>query len=318
MIPVHPKPIRELTSRRPSTSGSLAGHACLVALLGIACVSPLLISSQAEAQVIHFKGPLAEAPAVKGLRLYREKRFVLKPHFSFSLQDEYSRTLGIGLTANYHLFDWLGLGFWGMFGAAHITTNLTDEVQAAGQTTERNALSLPSRQRFSDQIGKIQWAFTPQVTWIPLRGKIALFQKFFVDTDFYVFGGGGFVGVEQRADTAAGTCATAPVLDASGNPTDAESEACIQSQTARTSSLQFAPTFGAGLSAYINDWIGVYLEWRGLPFAWNTGGTDERGEDPRNEFPDGVIDGEDSIFRFNHFVNVGVSFAIPRAIRVRE
>ena len=41
---------------------------------------------------------------------------------------------------------------------------------------------------------------TPQVTFSPFRGKLALFQKLFVDTDLYVHGGVAFVGVKERED----------------------------------------------------------------------------------------------------------------------
>ncbi len=296
------------------TAGSLT---CLLVALALSAASSLAPHA-VHAQTIHIEGPLAGAPAVRELRLYREGRLTLRPHFAFTLQDEYARTIGLGLNVDYHIWDWLGLGVWGMFGAFHPSTNLTDQISSVGQTTDLNALSLPTRERFPDQIGKLQWAAMLQATWIPLRGKLALFQKLFVDTDFYLFGGAGVVGVEERADTQPGVCATAPVGDGS----DADT-ACLQSQIRRQSSIKFAPTFGAGLSVYINQWIGVFFEWRALPFAYNAGGTDERGSDGRGgssggDFPDGVIDGQDSIFRVNHMLNVGATFALPRKAKVTE
>ena len=294
---------------------------CLAHVLvaGLGLISALgLEPTAAQAQTIHIEGPLAGAPAVRQLRLYREGRLTLRPHLAFTLQDEYARTIGLGLNVDYHIWDWLGLGVWGMFGAFHPTTNLTDQISSIGQTTDLNALSLPSRERFQEQIGKLQWAAMLQATWIPLRGKLALFQKFFVDTDFYLFGGAGVVGVEERADTQPGTCTSAPTGDGS------EAEiACLQSQIRRQSNMKFAPTFGAGLSVYINQWIGVFFEWRALPFAYNAGGTDERGSDGRGnngggDFPDGVIDGQDAIFRINHMLNIGATFALPRSAKITE
>jgi hypothetical protein len=52
------------------------------------------------------------------------------------------------------------------------------------------------------------------------------------------------------------------------------------------------------------------LEWRALPFAWNTSGTDESG-DPAGDFPDDVIDEKDRLAHFNHMFTVGLAFYLP-------
>src|SRR5262245_57689522 len=80
----------------------------------------------AQAQEILLTGPLAGAPAVRKLRLYREHRFEIAPTASFSLLDEYQRTIFFGARINYNITDWLAIGLWGGFGAVKITTGLTD------------------------------------------------------------------------------------------------------------------------------------------------------------------------------------------------
>lgn len=266
----------------------------------------------ASAQEIQITGPLAGAPACRHCRIYRQGRTQLQPFVGFTLQDEFSRTMLMGAQVTYHLTDWLGVGAWGGYGLLHIDTGLTDEVVEQGQTTRRNRLSLPTPEKFAEQIGEIQWVAAGQLTFIPLRGKLALFQKLFVDTDFYFFAGAAAVGVEERADVTADTAIPAPAC--TGDPPDPGR--CEETQTARASRVAIAPTFGVGLVLYINDFLGLSIEYRGLPFAWNTSGTDEASEN--DEFPDGVIDSNDRIFHYNHMVNIGFALYFPTEAKVSE
>ena len=276
------------------------------------------VGSSAAAQDVQITGPLAGAPACRNCRIYREGRIHLEPFAAFTLQDEFSRAMIFGMQMSWHPTDWLGLTLIGGHGTIHLDTGLTDEVGQQGQTTERNAVSLPSRDYFSDQVGTIDWMAGGQVTFIPLRGKLALFQKAFVDTDFYVFGGVMAVGVGERADVPAGTCSRVPP----GGATPA-TDPCVETQTLRSARVAIAPTFGAGLSLFMNDFLALTFEWRGLPFSWNTSGTDEgcaEGEAgcPSSGFPDEAIDENDRIFHFNHMVKLGFSVYLPTAAGIGE
>ena len=51
------------------------------------------------------------------LRLYREGRFEIAPTVSFTLLDEYRRTILVGARLNYNIRDWLAIGVWGAVGA---------------------------------------------------------------------------------------------------------------------------------------------------------------------------------------------------------
>ncbi|MCA9580748.1 MAG: hypothetical protein KC416_03070 [Myxococcales bacterium] len=271
-------------------------------------------SQAASAQDVQVTGPLAGAPACRHCRIYRDGRIQLQPFAGFTLVDEYSRTMIFGLQAQYHFTDWLGLGLWGGYGGVHIDTALTDEITTGGQVTDRNSLSLPDPAAFPNQIGQIDWVGALQVTFIPLRGKLALFQELFVDSDFYFFGGIAAVGLEERADvdaTTGSTCASV-IGGAASDPI------CLQSQNERATRVAIAPTFGVGLMVYFNEFIGLSMEWRALPFSWNTSGTDEAGGPPDADFPDGVIDSDDQIFHFNHMVNIGLAFYLPASIEVTE
>ncbi len=278
-----------------------------------ALLAPLGLTTGARAQEVQVEGPLAGAPAVIGLRVYRKMRFQIQLHGTMTLEDEFSRTILPGGQLMFHLTDWLGIGAWGGFGAASIDSALTDEVVAKGQTNTVNVLSLPLRDDFAEQIGRIQWIVSPQISFIPLRGKLGIFEKLFVDTDFYVFGGVGIAGIEERADVDA---ATSDRCRDSGDL--AAQISCFQpSQIERATRVAIAPTFGAGLSLYLADFLSMTLEWRGMPFAWNTSGTDEAG-DAKGDYPDNQIDASDQLSHFNHMFTLGFAFYLPTEPKISE
>jgi outer membrane beta-barrel protein len=275
----------------------------IVAVLTLAGSAPTV-----QAQEVEIEGPLAGAPAVVGLRIYRALRFQVQLHAAMTLQDEYTRTILPGGQLNFHLTDWLGIGVWGGYGIG-LDTALTDQIVDKGQTNSVNVLSLPNRRLFSQQIGRIKFVVAPQLTFIPLRGKLGLFEKLFVDTDFYVFGGVGVVGLEERADV------TPAKYDQCFNDGNLPGSIQCFSGTAsgpntRSTRIAIAPTFGAGLSLFLADFVAMTIEWRGLPFSWNTSGTDESGF-TGGDFPDKAIDSKDYLPHFNHMMTLGFAFYFP-------
>jgi len=267
----------------------------------------------AQAQEVEVQGPLAGAPAVVGLRIYRQLRFQVQLHVAMTLQDEFSRSFIPGGQLMFHPTDWLGIGIWGGF-ALNIDTALTDQVVDKGQTNSVNVLSLPNAQLFSEQIGRIKWIAAPQVSFIPLRGKLGIFEKLFVDTDFYLFGGVGFVGLEERADV---TSSKYVSCTASGSLSQAIPcfTDTVNGEGSRATRVAIAPTFGAGLSLYLADFVSMSIEWRALPFSWNTSGTDESGSD-RGDFPDKQINSSDRLSHFNHMLTLGFGFYFPTQPRI--
>ena len=276
------------------------------ALLAVGMIA--LASNNVQAQEVQITGPLAGAPAVRHMRLYRVNRFNVMPSLGYTLQDEFARSLFLGLEANYHFLDWLGVGIWGGFNLAQIDTDLTSQVQSFAQVTDRNRLSVPSAANFSRQIGRIQWGVSAHLIFVPLRGKLSIFQSVFVDTDLYVIAGVGIFGLEERASTVSDM--NRSMACDLAEPDGSASPACLATQTARTGRITPSPMLGVGLSVYANSWFGVAFEWRAFPFSWNPGGTDESGS-TRGPFPDGQIDGNDSRTTFNHMFNLGFIFNLP-------
>jgi len=55
---------------------------------------------------------------VRKLRLYRQTRLEIAPAVSFTLLDEYQRTILLGARLQFNFTDWLAIGGWGAFGSA--------------------------------------------------------------------------------------------------------------------------------------------------------------------------------------------------------
>jgi hypothetical protein len=277
---------------------------------GLSGCALLMTAAPAEAQEIQLTGPLAGAPAVRKLRLHREGRFEVAAGASFTLLDQYQRTILPGLRLTYHITDWLGIGAWGGYGFQY-TTALTDELQTVAIDERRcdsrpfatdcqlTEINLTRGDLAKDQLGKLQWVAAPQLTFVPFRGKMALFAELFVDTDVSFFVGPAFVGVQERKSCGGDEdpCAGNFGLD---------------------SRLAIAPTFGIGLNFYPAQFFGFGVEWRGLPFSWNTSGFDNRGLGADEEFPDTKVDEKDREFQFNSMLTVNLSFQFPTAIQTTE
>jgi outer membrane beta-barrel protein len=278
-------------------------------LMGFAA---LAVTERADAQEILLTGPLAGAPAVRKLRLHRQGRFEFSPGMTFTLLDEYQRTFFVGAKLGYNFTDWLQIGAWGGYGKLiQISTYLTDQIQEQNairvkratdedaRDTERRLTAVNLGPNFEDQLGSMDWIVAPQVTWIPFRGKLALFQSIYLDTDFYVFGGPAFIGLTERADCT--DCAS-----------DNVHPFLMASRTA------IAPTFGLGFSFYINHWSAVGVDWRFLPFSYNSGGFDTAGGGKDAEFPDNKITDADRRFHFQQMLSVSFNVNLPTAVRLSE
>lgn len=288
-------------------------------LLGAIVSTP----AQVSAQEIQVTGPLAGAPAVRTLRLHRKGRVELAPTVSATLLDEYQRTILFGARINYNLFDWLAIGVWGAYGAVKSPTGLSDKIQSvndarfdknsgayntgAGQT-DRLLTAANVGKTFKDQLGTIDWIVSPQITAIPFRGKLSLFQKIFVDTDAYIFAGPAFIGVKERQNCGSGTAVDCSQTNADGTITT----------KALTSRVAIAPTFGLGLSFYTNSWTSIGIEYRALPFARNTGGFDILGGGPNQKFPDNKVNNQDRELKFNQMITLSVGFYFPTKMNLSE
>lgn len=276
----------------------------LGALAAAALTATLALATPkaAEAQEIQLTGPLAGAPACRHCRLYRQGRFELAIGPGFTLLDEYQRTIFAAGRLQYNVFDFLGIGVFGGFGAASLATDLTDKIDATAPRNSRTATNVAPKGAFPDQTGKMKWMAAPQITFSPFRGKLAIFQKIFTDTDLYLHGGAAFVGVEERAECGQNRCTTA------SNPNAFKTD----------TRMAIAPTFGLGLTLYASNFVSINMEYRAFPFAWNRGGFDSRGQGEDASFPDNKIDSEDRTFKFNQMIFLAAGFSFPTMPKLSE
>jgi len=287
----------------------------LAAAVGCAA---LATSVGAEAQEIQLTGPLAGAPAVRKLRLRRAGRFEVTPSASFTLLDEYQRTIMPGLRLTYHPTDWLGVGLWGGYGI-QIPASLADELQAKaidGRNCAANpddsackltAVSLTRGNLAEEQLGRLQWVAAPQITVVPFRGKLALFAAGFVDTDISFFVGPAVIGVQERTPCG---------RDNDGNAIGLQ---CADPASFKLESrIAFAPTFGVGWNFYPTQIFGFGAEWRALPFSWNTSGFDNAGGGTDEAFPDTAVNSKDRQFKFNSMITVNLMFSFPTKVKTSD
>jgi opacity protein-like surface antigen len=284
-------------------------------LAALAVGAAMSAAPAADAQELQLTGPLKGAPAVRHLRLYRQGRFEIAPSVSFSLLDEYRRTILVGARLNYNITDWLAIGVWGAGGVVSSTTYLTDQIDIHSPRDQLTAINVahsgfPYGQgkgvaplSFADQTAKISYVVSPQLTFIPFRGKLAIFNKIFVDTDLYLAGGIAFVGIQERED-----CGTQSGMTACNQP----------STFSLTSRSKIAPTLGLGLTFYPTGFFSLGVEYRALPFSWNRAGFDSRGTGPNGNFPDQQVNSNDETFKFNQFVTIALGFSFPTKPKISE
>jgi hypothetical protein len=283
--------------------------AVLAASLAVAAMSG---SRQAQAQELQVTGPLKGAPAVRHLRWYRKGRFEFAPTASFTLLDEYRRTLLAGARLNYFITDWLGIGVWGAGAAFSETTTLTNEIsQVAPRNVETvinvnhtggvpataggTPSTIGSNASFADQTAKLSYVIAPQATFIPFRGKLAIFNKIFVDTDLSLAAGLAVVGIQEREYCGGG--GQLPCY----NPSTFQ----LAGQT------KITWTFGVDLTFWPSKLVSFGVEYRALPFYWNPAGFDTRGGGPNGNYPDNQVNSNDDTFKFNQLVTVALGFSFP-------
>jgi hypothetical protein len=286
----------------------------IFAAVAASCV--VASASDADAQELQLTGPLKGAPAVRGMRLYRQGRFEAAPTFSASLLDEYRRSFLIGARLTYNITDWLGVGVWGGFTFFSPQTDLTTQIDSVAPRDPLTATNVDhggtygayTKAPFANQTAKLNWVLAPQVTFIPFRGKLAIFNKIFVDADFYAAAGIAFMGISER-----GSCGD------TGQPSCAASSSFGLQDSVRSvfSGNQFG-TYAFGFTFYPGDLWSIGIEYRMLPLDWNRSGFDSRGAGPNGNFPDQKINSKDDTFDFNQMITLSVGFSFPTHPKLSE
>jgi outer membrane beta-barrel protein len=287
-----------------------------------------------SAQEILLEGPLAGAPAVKKKIQYRKLRFSVGPQFGYTLLTDYMHNFMIGGKAEFNVTDWLGIGVVGFYtlnAPTHLTKHIRESQNLANAATVPSDSNWPSytgSKNFEDQVAKLKSMILAQVAVVPLRGKMAAFEKLFVAIDGYFFLGGGVVIFQERAHCSGSGCGDIRDFQSGGGNVE------------KTTFYKPTVTFGLGFTAYFNEWIGLNIEYRLAPYKWNASGTDESGKPGKQwavtedsdgniiwdtispsgdgEYPDGNIDEKDQKLTANQSLMIGVMFNLPKKARITE
>lgn len=304
--------------------------------LALAFLLELTVLKTASAQEILLEGPLAGAPAVRKLVQYREMRGSLGPMFGYTINNDYVHNILIGGRLEFNIFEWLGVGGV-ILGAVNVTTQLTDHISSSGNIggasttpSDSNFPSYTGASNFKNQVGRLKGMYLAQISLIPFRGKLSMFEKLFLGIDGAIFVGGGVVRFEERKYCSGSECGD--YKDDEGNILPPSSYAPEREKKAGG-----AFTFGAGFMAYFNNWFAVNIEYRMTPFKWNPSGMDEAGQagsqwvfneqderwevearGKKGDYPDGKIDDQDRQWNLNQSIALGFIFHFPFEPRISE
>ena len=161
----------------------------IILALAFAVVALCGTTQTVSAQEILLEGPLAGAPAVRKLVQYRELRFSAGPQFAYTVLNDYMHNFMLGARLEFNIFEWLGVGLVGYY-SFNLPTKLTDHVSdstdiGGNDTTpsESNYPSYTGAANFAEQVARLKGLYVLQASLIPLRGKLAMFEKLFSGND---------------------------------------------------------------------------------------------------------------------------------------
>ncbi len=216
---------------RPTRSTIMAMALCAITVLG---------SSPVAARA------LSDSPPVLHQKLMRAGRFEVGPRLGVTLNDPYERNILPGLSFNYFILDWIGVGLDLQYGLS-MDTQLHEQVDAglkakweslcpAGAADqaecEAKAGLIPGRPGIGTT--SIQVLALANVSIIPVIGKAMLFGEV-VRYDLHLLFGAGVA-----------------TLRAEGDRTHVEDD------------LSLVPFAGVGFRVFLNDWISMNFEMRDL------------------------------------------------------
>lgn len=318
----------------------------LALVFAVVAIGGMTSSTKVSAQEILLEGPLAGAPAVRKLVEYRKMRFSIGPQFAYTILNPYMHNFLLGARMEFNFFDWMGVGLVGYYALnapTKLTNHITDSRNLGGEPTTpadsgSNWPSYTGAAFYEDQVAKLKGQYLAQISFVPFRGKMSMFEKLFVAIDGSIFLGGGIVHYEERA-----TCDGSQKADGTfesgcgdfNNYLQTKNISNLRPDTANRIGGAF--TVGLGFMAYFNNWFALNIEFRMTPFKWNAAGTDESGQAAatwnyaqasdgsptwqlesrgNGDYPNGQIGKEDRVWNLNMSIGLGFIFYLPTTPRI--
>lgn len=229
------------------------------------------------------KSPLADAPAIRKRVELRDKRFEVGVGAGSTVNETFFHDILLNAHLAFHITDWLALGGAGLFNVTSVSTGFHDELIS----TLKNPAS--AADMANSGMNKPSMILAPQLELTPFTGKFSVFGKLFAHYDFYLYAGPAFVTLVKAGSTMAPECKDTSKMDTT----------CI------TTGSKIGGTFGGGLHAYFNDFVGLDLDLRDVINKDNPAGRDVNG--------DQFADKRDLTWSAHWMVTLGVTVFFPKA-----
>jgi len=261
------------------------------------------------------KSPLADAPAIRKRFELRDKRFELGVGMSATIGQDFYNALMLNLRLGFHITDWLGVSV--SAGVFNVTPNwrssFNDQLNTALGTscrdpnnatlpvctgsTAKTSVALdktPTQANAAAAENRIGQVILPQVDIVPFTGKLSLFGKLFMNYDFYLSVGPGFVNLVKKGTVDNSYCDT--------NAT------CLHDNATPYTGMKLAGSAGVGMHAFANNYFAINIELHDLIFKNNAAGRDVTGSSDVNS--------ADLQWTNNWLVGLNFMFFLPAHVRV--
>jgi outer membrane beta-barrel protein len=258
------------------------------------------------------RNDLAEQPAVRHRLLLVAQRFEATPLFESTVNADFRHFVGAGLKLEYHLTDMLSVGALGVYSTS-IDTGLVDKIVPTlpDAMTQENPLE-PTKAQFTSHLNKMPLHGAVYASLTPWYGKLAAFNTFFVNFDFYFQGGLAFAQLESNCPVS--ICTDTSPGQSRPDPNDPNETIPPDFLPANDQPLndgnRIGGYLGGGIHVFLNEFLALDLTVRDYIFSDNPSGADYNA--------DRVVTDDDSRFLNHLFMGVGLSVMLPmKAKRTR-
>jgi outer membrane beta-barrel protein len=238
-------------------------------------------------------------PAVRHRLLLVKGRFEVTPAFESTVNADYKHTVSGGLKLEYHLSDMLSFGGVGFFGAS-FDTGLSSKISDSLEDSYPQGDPTPTRAEYESHLNEMPIHGAAYISITPWYGKLAAFQKAFVNFDFYFQGGIAFAQLESNCNNSICSDMNPGVIDPGAGivpDNDPNNDPPLNDGT------RIGLYMGGGIHVFLNQWIALDLTVRNYMFSDNPSGLDFNA--------DLAVTEEDSRFMSHLFMGVGVSLFFP-------
>jgi outer membrane beta-barrel protein len=191
---------------------------------GICEIDPAACPKAEDLEAASARKVQEELFAMQQVFVVRSGRFELNPFWTFSLNDQFVSHPSAGLAANYYLTQDLAIG---LRGQSYWGLNIDSSFNFENRRATRVAVPL----------NEYLWGASANVTYVPIYGKFAGFQKFIFSYDVYT-----------TAGLSALSTRPIPVIDPNNRNFDY--------------GVRIGANVGVGLRIFFNRWFAMNLEVR--------------------------------------------------------